>query len=364
MENEEMTTPQYYDGTKLLSTLDLDGNKPEIYMCTTNRTGGKTTYFSRMIVNRWIKKKEKFALLYRFNYELDDISDKFFKDIGSLFFKGYVMQSQRMAKGVYHVLYLRTIESVLAEDPLDETDICGYALAMNNADAIKKYSHLFSDVGSIFFDEFQSETNHYCPDEITKFISVHTTIARGQGKQVRYVPVYMCSNPVSLINPYYTEMGISERLQANTKILKGHGFVLENGFIDSASKAQRSSGFNRAFADNRYVAYSSEGIYLNDNLAFIEHPKGKSEYLATIGYNGHDYAIRSYDEEGIVYCDSHDDETFKFRIAVTTADHKKNYVMLKRNDLFISQMRFYFERGCFRFRNLQCKEALMNLISY
>lgn len=355
---------KYYDGTKLLSTLDLDGNKPEIYMCTTNRTGGKTTYFSRMLINRFLKRREKFVLLYRFNYELDDISDKFFKDIKSLFFSDYVMQSQRMAKGVYHNLYLRKVSSVLAEDPLDDLDVCGYAIAMNNADAIKKYSHLFSDVKSIFFDEFQSETNHYCSDEIRKFISVHTTIARGQGEQVRYVPVYMCSNPVSLINPYYTEMGISERLQKDTKFLKGHGFVLENGFIESASKAQKTSGFNKAFSDNRYVAYSAEGVYLNDNLSFVEHPKGRSEYLATIRYNGNDYSLRSYLDEGIVYCDDHDDETFKFKIAITTEDHRVNYVMLKRNDMFIQNMRYYFERGCFRFKNLQCKEAVMKLISY
>lgn len=37
---------KYYDGTKLLSMLDINGNKPEIYMCTTNRTGGKTTYLA------------------------------------------------------------------------------------------------------------------------------------------------------------------------------------------------------------------------------------------------------------------------------------------------------------------------------
>ena len=71
----------YYDGTKLLSLSDLTGLKPEIYMVTTNRTGGKTTYFSRMFVNRFLKHGEKFGLLYRYNYELDDCAEKFFKDI-------------------------------------------------------------------------------------------------------------------------------------------------------------------------------------------------------------------------------------------------------------------------------------------
>ena len=74
----------YYDGTKLLSLMDINGNRPELYLCTTNRTAGKTTYFSRLLVNKFVKAKEKFCLIYRFNYELDDISQKFFKDIKTI----------------------------------------------------------------------------------------------------------------------------------------------------------------------------------------------------------------------------------------------------------------------------------------
>ena len=69
----------YYDGTKLLSMKDINGELPEIYMCTTNRTGGKTTYFSRLVVNKWRKGQGKFCLVYRYNYELDNCADKFFK---------------------------------------------------------------------------------------------------------------------------------------------------------------------------------------------------------------------------------------------------------------------------------------------
>ena len=38
--------------------------------------------------------------------------------------------------------------------------------------------------------------------------------------------------------------------------------------------------------------------------------------------------------------------------------------MLKKNDVFIQNMRWFFERGCFRFKDLRCKEALMKAISY
>ena len=208
---------KYYDGTKLLSMLDLKGKKPEIYMCTTNRTGGKTTYFGRLCVNRFFDKKEKFCLVYRYNYELDDCAEKFYKDISALFFQGTTMTSKRRASGIYHELFIDDIS-------------CGYAVSLNSADQLKKYSHLFSDVARMMFDEFQSETNHYCADEIRKFLSVHTSIARGQGEQIRYVPVYMCANPVSIINPYYVEMGISERLKDDTKFFAWRWFRIGTRF--------------------------------------------------------------------------------------------------------------------------------------
>lgn len=341
----------YYDGTKLLSMLDINGRKPEIYMCTTNRTGGKTTYFARLLVNRFLDRNEKFCLIYRYNYELDDCAQKFFKDINGLFFKGKTMTSKRKASGIFHELYL-------------DDKSCGYAVSLNSADQLKKYSHLFSDVARMFFDEFQSETNHYCSDEIKKLLSIHTSVARGQGEQIRYVPVYMCANPVSIINPYYVEMGISERLNDSTKFLKGDGFVLEQGFVKSASEAQKESGFNRAFSKNSYVAYSSQCVYLNDSVAFIEKPAGASRYLATLRYKGCDYAIREFAESGILYCDNRPDKSFKFKLTVTTDDHQINYVMLKRNDLFIANLRFFFERGCFRFKDLRCKEAVLKALSY
>lgn len=346
-----MTETKYYDGTRLLSMLDLDGNKPEIYICTTNRSAGKTTFFSRLLVNRFLESGDKFCLIYRYNYELDDCADKFFKDIGQLFFSSHAMLNKRRAGGIFHELFL-------------DDKSCGYAISLNSSDQLKKYSHLFSDVKRMFFDEFQSESNHYCSDEIRKLLSVHTTVARGQGELVRYVPVYLCGNPVSLINPYYVELGISERLRSDTKFLKGYGFVLEQGFMESASLAQMQSGFNRAFANNTYVQYASQSVYLNDNTAFVDRPSGTSKYLATLRYENIDYGIRSFDTQGIIYCDNKPDQTFPYKLTVTTDDHNINYVMLRRNDMFLAQLRYFFEAGCFRFKDLKCKEVVLKALSY
>ena len=341
----------YYDGTKLLSLSDIDGNKPEVYMCTTNRTGGKTTYFSRMLVNRYLKNGTKFGLVYRYAYELDDCADKFFKDINTLFFPNYTMQGKKMSKGLFDYLFLNG-------------EPCGYAFSLNNAEKLKKMSHLFSDCGSLFIDEFQSETNQYCSEEVNKFLSLHTSVARGQGQQRRYVPCYFTGNPVTILNPYYVAMGISDRIRSDTKFMRGHGWVLEQGYNESASKAMQESGVIKAFKNDEYVAYSSEGVYLNDNYAFIDRPVGTSRYKCTIKCDGKHYAIREYQEMGIIYCDNHADLTFPTKIAVTTDDHNINYVMLRNNDFLISMLRYFFSKGAFRFKNLECKSAVLKMLSY
>lgn len=343
----------YYNGAKLLSMKDARGQDPEIYICTSNRTAGKTTFFNRKLINGFKKKGRKFAVLYRYISELEDCSNKFFKDISGLFFPGDTLTSKGRAKGVYHELFLND-------------RACGFALALNAADKIKRYSHLFSDVGEMMLDEFQSESNDYCPNEIQKFRSIHTSIARGQGSMVRRVPVYLVGNPVSIINPYYVAMGISDRLTSHVHYLRGNGYVLEQGRNDAATAAQKQSAFNLAFAqgDDEYGAYSAEGVYLNDNLAFIERPEGQPRYICTLRYLGADYGLKEYTNKGIIYCDDRYDKYFPVRISVTTEDHQINYVMLRRNDLFLSHLRTLFQHGCFRFKNLRCKEAVLRALTF
>ncbi|MEE1020534.1 MAG: phage DNA encapsidation protein [Bacteroidales bacterium] len=342
---------RYYDGAKLLSLKDINGEKPEIYISIGNRSGGKTTYYNRMLVNRFKKKGEKFLLLYRWNYELTDIANKFFGDIGKIFFKDDVMKDKVLAKGKYCELYLND-------------ELCGYAVSLNSANAVKKLSHVFNEVTSILFDEFMSEDGMYCPNEIEKFQSIHVSVSRGNGQPVRYVPVYLISNAVTLLNPYFETLGISARLQENTKFLRGEGYVLECFYNEEVKTAQSQSAFNRAFSKSKYQNYSMTNIYLNDNITFIENVEGETEYVCTIAYKGNEYAIRKSIKLGILYCDKRIDKTYPVRISATTDDFQMNYVMLESYKVLIQQLRMVFNRGAFRFKDLSCKECIMSIIAY
>lgn len=343
--------PDFYDGTKLLSMKDINGREPDIYLSTGNRSIGKTTWFNRYFVKDFIKRHKKFCLVFRWNYELSDCSEKFFKDIQRLFFPNYEMEEKRRANNIFVELFLNQ-------------QSCGYCVSLNNADALKKFSHLLSDVDKMLFDEFQSENNHYCPNEINKLLSIHTSIARGNGEQVRRVPLYMCANKVSIINPYFLSLGISDRLKDDTNYLKGDGFVLEQTFIESVATAQLDSAFNRAFKNEDYVAYAAQNVYLNDNTAFIERPSGMSNYIATVRSNNTDYSIRYYITEGIYYIDKNIDSDYKIKLSFNADSHTKDYIMVGTTSPYVIMLRGAFERGLVRFKNQECKSAFFDMLRY
>lgn len=171
----------------------------------------------------------------------------------------------------------------------------------------------------------------------------------------------MCSNSVSLINPYYTALGIASRMQGDTKFLKGEGFVLEHTFNENASNAQKEGAFNRAFKESRYLRYASENIYLNDNDTFIEKRKGMYRPVATIKWRGKYFSLKDYGD--VYYCDKRVDGA-NTKIAMSVEDHEVGFTLIGNFRFMITMLREAFEKGMFRFYDLECKDCAMRLVSY
>ena len=341
---------QYYDGAKLLSTKDLDGEKPSIYICVGNRTAGKTVFFKRMLVNAFLNKGHEFMLVFRNAYELQGVAEPFFKDIENLFFRGMEMDFESVAKGLYYRLYL-------------DGKVCGYVVSLSMFDKLKKYSSDFVNVENIFFDEFQTESNKYLKEETEKFESLIVTVSRGQGKQFREIRIILCSNTVTVLNPYYVLFGIHKRLRKDTKILKGRGWVLEQTYNENASKAIEQSAFAKAIGESKYLAYAKQNVYLNDNLVFVSKMTGRARYKCTIHFNNKFFSIREFSLENTVYISNQVDMTFPIKLAFQANDHNANTLLLSRNQDFIKYLRSCFNAGVLRFQNLECKNMVFDILS-
>lgn len=342
----------YYSCQYLLTLKDAKGNHPDIYISDGNRTAGKSVSWKKKLVDDFFKVKDvnQFFYLYRYKTDMQNVSEAFFNDVGRIFYKGHVMTEKKLFDGAIIQLFI-------------DQSPCGFALPLSMASKIKRASALFIKVRHGFFDEYQSEDNNYLPNEIEKLMSIHTTIARGDGQQSRRVPLYMASNTVTILNPYYSALGISKKLKRNTKILRGDGWVFERTYNENAKKAFQSAGFNRAFSKSSYYEYASENVYLNDNTALINRPSGYSQYMLSVKYNGEWYNVRKYDS--CVYVSEGADQTFPTRICFNVNDVTDDRaVRVTASNYIVILLRDYFNRGVVRFQNLNCKNMTLDLLSY
>ena len=344
---------KYYDCNYLLTLKDKNGNLPDIYITDGNRTAGKTVSFKKRLVDTFLKSKtdvNQFYLIYRYKTDMQSLADSFFTDIRRLFYQGHEMTEKKLFDGAVVML-------LLDEKP------CGYCLPLSLSAKIKRMSSIFVTVAHGFFDEYQDENNTYLPNEIDKLMSIHTSIARGDGKQSRRVPLYMASNTVSMLNPYYQALGINKMLKRDTKILRGDGWVYERTYNENAAQAFTGSAFNRAFASSKYYGHAAQNVYLNDNDALIARPSGANEYMLSIRYNNVWYSVRKYNT--CVYVSEGADETYPRRVCFNYTDVVDDRaVMINSSNYIILTLRTYFHRGLMRFENLQCKNMVFDMLSF
>ena len=338
---------QYFEAHDITEYKDANGNTPEIMMIDGNRAAGKTTAFSRLFVSRFLDGGEKFMLIYRYANELNNISESFFKDIKGLFFPQNEMTEKTRANGAYIELFI-------------DGKSCGYAVALNTAGKLKHYSHIFSDVERMLFDEYQLENGSYISREIEKFVSLHMTVARGRGQVVRFVPVYMLSNSVSIFNPYYDAFGIAKRLNSKTKMLRGDGWILLRLTLKEVAKAQEESAFNRAFSGSRYVTSATDNSFLNDETFNIIKRSVAGFYCDFMfKLDGTTYAVFS---NGIEFHVKKSGIIPNIMIyGVKQSDRDGETLSIRHAPIF-NRIRMYYANGYITFQDTDSKNAFMSLL--
>lgn len=343
----------FYNGVKLINSKDKYGRIPEIFAIDGNRNAGKTTWFSRWLVNRFKKYGEKFMLIYRFQNEMSNIDGKFFGDIRGLFFKNDVMSSKSEEKGLYVSLYLND-------------ELCGWAVPLNAAYKLKKMSHYFTDCKRMFFDEFQVKKDGYVPDEFDKFVTLHNSVARGNGEVTRYVPVYMVSNHISSINPYYKGWGcINEADTIVNGFYKGDGLVVEKCLNEAVAELQRQSAFNRACSGSLAVEHTINNVSLSENHNFIEKVNiNGSRYMCNIVIDGKTISLRGVAQDNCrYYFTSKIDPNINTRFVINSSEHTDTTLLVGNNYELIRGIRHAFDIGLVRFSDMATKAAALQFLA-
>lgn len=337
----------FYNGNKLLSLKDLNGKAPEIFMCCGNRTAGKTFFFKRWMLRRFVKHGEKFVVFVRFIDDISNAVEGFFSDIGPLFFPDGQMEQRPLLNG-------KAGELLYNKKP------CGYVIALNDSERIKRNSALFSDAERGFLDEFMSENGKYVNGELRKFNSIRISIGRGgkTGKHVRYFPVYLCSNNVTVFNPYFEYFHVGERLDNRTKYLRGDKWVLEQTFNEEAAAAilEAYSGI-----DAKELAYAATNDFLLDTNQFVLKIPGEKFPLLNLVYNGERFGLWKSSEFFYVNKKPFDGniETLAFNMT----DHNETNIMTINTSPLVKTMRKAYMNNLVRFDCMKSKHAFIAMMT-
>lgn len=338
---------KYFEAHPVTDFKDINGETPEIMLVDGNRTGGKTTAFSKMLVEDFLNNGKKFFLIYRYRNELPNVAEAFFKDIKVLFFEDHEMTAESQASGAFYSLFIDGVS-------------CGYASSLSMVGKLKKFSHIFSDVENMFFDEYQDENNIYLPDEVNKLMSLHTTVARGRGKAVRFVPLYMASNSISIFNPYYTALGITAKINSKTKVLKGEGFILLRLIIKDVAEAQKNSAFNRAFSNSGYLDSSIDNAFLNDD-SFNVVKQSNYKFVLFVYYCAGELYSCYRNPDGTMYVKKGGDKNVNPCFGALLSDRGDN-VSFIRNTAYWSYCRRVYQEAMIYFETVEAKHTFLQLI--
>lgn len=348
----------FYSNEKLLHTMDKNGDRPELYIvCSRVRGPGKTFSFTKKLMDDFFAdKKSKFVLFCRAKLELGSVASGMFKSMMDIHYPDWRMTEKIQMKGIYSTIYVESGQEQ------KETYHCGYVIPLNSADNIKRISSMFSDSVQGYFDEFQPEDkNNYLSDEVQKFLSIHTSIARGEGQSRRYYPVYFASNTISVNNPYFISLGLNRKIQPNTKMYRGEGFVFEKADNPGLVEEHACSAMAKAFSHEKSIQYG-DNSWLNDNYNCIEKPNnwGRGEYYCTLISGDIKLGVKYYPQVALYYVDYNVDNSNAMVFNIKYDDMQPN-IPLIRGSLAMLKLRENMEKGVVRFKDLRAKGICMDL---
>lgn len=347
---DTMDYQDYYVGYNLLEMNDLDNTVPEIFICSGNRTAGKTFFFKRFVVRYCLKYHRKFLLVTRKRTQVKSALESFITDLNDCEdFYNLNLHTDRTETSGVRGLYIGKSDEPIA-----------YATYYNFAADLKEASNMFGDVDILFKDEMQVETGDYLEDEVQKLRSIHKSISRGFGKRVRYVACILCSNEISVINPYYLSLGITDRIDSKTKKMRGNGWVFERTFNETASKESAQSGFERAFGQDAYSLSSNYNVYLDNDKMVGKLNTAGFRYAFTFKCLNKTYGL--WYNNSCYYVSKKIEPNFKIKYAADIDSHDETTTLLNSGNVIIKTLIELFNKGGFRFESLECKSACLKLL--
>lgn len=332
-----------------------DIRKPLSYNCLWNyilgmRGGGKTYGALQWCIEQYLKEREQgrkwqFMYVRRLKAELDKLT---------------IMRGGRLFNAVsaeFPTHKLKAESNILYCDD----EVCGYAQPLSTASILK--SDAFPDVWCIVFDEFIIDnrgTYHYLKDEVTKFLDLYETVARG-----RDVRVFFLSNAVTISNPYFDYFHLDKPVNGDVQRFGKSKEVLVQNFVSpTLSTMKKQSRFGKIISGTEYLDYAYDNEWLLDNEDFVAKKTQKCYYYVTLRYMDKWMGIWCDPDDWLFYVSDDVDLQFPHKYSVTTQDHKPNMMLMAsaRKLGFMKKLMDAYQMGAVRYESVKLKNAFRDIM--
>lgn len=295
---------------------------------------GKTYGFKYWAIKDFLKTGKQFIYVRRYKDEMrQKQKTKFFDDIKSAFPE--------------HTFAYKN------ECYMIDGKEAGYPIILSTQKVQKSIP--YPNVNKICFDEFIIDKGvyHYIPDEVTNFLELCSTVIRTRND----VRIFMLSNALTIINPYFTYFNIE--IPKNKNIISRDDIYVEMVHNPDFVETMENTRFGKLIKNTEYGDYAIGNNFYRDNDNFIEKKSPKSMYYFTLIYNGQKFGVWKDIHQGKIYitsktCDS-------ITIALTTDDHSPNTLFLKGSrSVYLQNLLVWYRYGVVRFENQKVKGAIYN----
>lgn len=320
-----------------------------------NRGGGKTYNAKKIGINDFIKKKEQFAYVRRYDSEFDT-KEQFFDDIlENEEFPGYEF-SVKGYKG-----FIR--EKVEEGEEENEWEILCFFIPLSISQRYK--STPFPRVTKIFFDEFVIDKGNirYVKNEVEVFLELFSTIDRKRDETV----VFFLANNISLVNPYFTYFNIFPNPNKRFTKSKDGLIVVEMFTDDEFTSEMAKTRFGRLTEGTRYHDYAINNQSLRDNSSFIiKRPHQNMKFWCSFVIEGKEIGVWECEELALFFVDKKVDSQSKNKFTVTDADHVpdlKSISYAKMSNLS-SRLKMAQIKNLMFYQDLEIQELMKNVFKY
>lgn len=345
--------PNYYDWN---ATLAYDA---DVTMVVGMRGIGKTYGLRKQCVKDYIKHGWRFVELVRFQKELSGVSVGYFDRMASNEeFPDKVFKTE----GGYAF-----IADKPEGDEKPQWELCGYFLALSQAQQIKKRT--FDNVKRIIFDEAildkTDRFHHYLPREFTIIANIVDTVSRERADTEGVKPrLYLLGNALDVMNPYF--------IQYNVGIPK-RGYSWHKNktmLLHYAKDKEYSEAKAKETVAGRMLAGTEEGDVANDNTFaklnddFIMAKTKTAKFTFGVVYNGTRFGIWTDWENGYYFVTKKIPENTNKPVFTLTIDENRfNYIAARRAETMLQTFSEMHYAGCIRYETIPLREKFKEVLT-